>query len=151
MTILLSFCISKPVQANEDNGQLEIEINRINENKTKIDSTENNVEGIDDLFTDESVQLETIIKNNEKKQTEDTLNSLFKKGFTEEQNNNLETTSAQLFQEKITLNNIKKENLETKSSAYSWLFVTVIIIIIVILCGLLFLLLKKLNTGVSNE
>lgn len=134
--------------ANEDNGQLNIDINRINEDKTKVDSTVNNIAETEELFTDESVQLEKYIKQTEEKKDYSTLNSLFQRDFMK-QDNNLRTD--RLFQEKISMSNIQLKEEKMESQLNRWLFVTILLIIIVGLCFGIFRLLKKLNVGESNE
>lgn len=134
--------------ANEDNGQLNIDINRINEDKTKVDSTENNIAETEELFTDESVQLEKYIKQTEEKKDYSTLNSLFQRDFMK-QDDNLRTD--RLFQEKISMSNIQLKEEKMESQLNRWLFVTILLIIIVGLYFGIFRLLKKLNVGESNE
>ncbi|WP_170061461.1 type VII secretion protein EssA [Rummeliibacillus pycnus] len=141
---------SLPAQANEDNGQLKIDINRINEDKTKNDSTDNLVEGTDDLFTDDSIKVENYLKHNEQMQEKNTLNSLFQKDYMGNPNTNISTATIQLFQEKLSVTNIQQENSKTESLADRWLFITMITIIIILLCIGLFLSLRKLNVGESN-
>ena len=144
------FFPSLPAQANEDNGQLEIDIHRINENKTKIDSTDNLVEGTEDLFTDESIKVENYLKQNEQRQEKTTVSSLFQKDYMTKQNINMSSATIHLFQEKLSVNNIQQENSKTESQADRWLFITIIAMIIIILCIGLFLSLRKLNVGESN-
>ena len=141
---------SIPAQANEDNGQLKIDINRINENKTKIDSTDNLVEGTDELFTDESIKVENYLKQNEQMQEKTTLNSLFQEGYMKEQNTNISSATEQLFQEKIAVNNIQQKSSKKESLADRWLFMTLITITIIFLSMGLFIFLRKLNVGEAH-
>lgn len=136
------------VLAEEDNGQLNIDINRINEDKTKVDTTDNNVVETEDLFTDESDQLEMYIKQTEKKEENSTLNSLFQKDF---MNQEIELSTTQLFQEKISVSNIQLEEEKKESQMNRWLFFTILFTIITGLCFGIFFLQKKLNVGESNE
>lgn len=136
------------VLAEEDNGQLNIDINRINEDKTKVDTTDNNVVETEDLFTNESDQLEMYIKQTEKKEENSTLNSLFQKDF---MNQEIELSTTQLFQEKISVSNIQLEEEKKESQMNRWLFFTILFIIITGLCFGIFFLQKKLNVGESNE
>lgn len=136
------------VLAEEDNGQLNIDINRINEDKTKVDTTDNNVVETEDLFTDESAQLENYIKQTKKKEENSTLNSLFQKDF---MNQEIELSTTQLFQEKISVSNIQLEEEKKESQMNRWLFFTILFTIITGLCFGIFFLQKKLNVGESNE
>lgn len=136
-----------PVQAEENNGNLSIDINRINQDKTKIDSTENKINGIEDVFTDDSIQLENEIKQNEKNKESDSMNALFQKDFMKKQDT-LSTNG--LFQEQISVSNIQQD-VKTESSANRWLFVTILFLVIAVLCFGIFLYLKKLNVGEPNE
>lgn len=136
------------VLAEEDNGQLNIDINRINEDKTKVDTTDNNVVETEDLFTDESAQLENYIKQTKKKEENITLNSLFQKDF---MNQEIELSTNQLFQEKISVSNIQLEEEKKESQMNRWLFFTILFTIITGLCFGIFFLQKKLNVGESNE
>lgn len=142
------FVSNTPAQADDNNGQLNIDINRINKDKTKIDSTDNNVVETEDLFTDESDQLENYMQQTEKKEENNTLNSLFQKDFMKQENN---LSTNQLFQEKISVSNIQLEEETTESQMNRWLFVTILSIIIVGLCFGIFYLQKRLNVGESNE
>ncbi|MGG0658409.1 type VII secretion protein EssA [Rummeliibacillus pycnus] len=141
---------SIPAHANEDNGHLKIDINRINENKTKIDSTDNLVEGTDELFTDESIKVENYLKQNEQMQEKTTLNSLFQEGYMNEQNTNISSATEQLFQEKIAVKNIQQKSSKKESLADGWLFMTLITITIIFLCMGLFIFLRKLNVGEAH-
>ncbi len=136
-----------PIQAEENNGNLTIDIYRINQDKTKIDSTENKIKGTEEVFTDDSIQLENEIKQNEKNKESNSMNALFQKDFMKKQDT-LSTNS--LFQEQISVSNIQQD-VKTESSANRWLFVTILFLVIAVLCFGIFLYLKKLNVGEPNE
>ncbi|MGX9134445.1 type VII secretion protein EssA [Rummeliibacillus sp. JY-2-4R] len=147
LLVWFMFGFNTPVQAEENNGNLTIDINRINQDKTKIDSTENKIKGTEDVFTDDSIKLENEIKQNEKNKESDSMNALFQKGFMKKQDT-LSTNG--LFQEQISVSNIQQD-IKTESSANRWLFVTILFLVIAVLCFGVFLYLKKLNVGESNE
>lgn len=134
------------VQADEKNGQLDIDIHRINQNKTKVDTTDHSVEGTEDLFTDESLQLDKEIRQKETDKKSETLHSLFRNDFMEQQT----PSTDQLFKQPISLSNIQQEET-AESPAISWLFVTIIALIISLFCTGLFLLLKKLSVGETHD